>query len=218
MKTSPLHTATTGRRLFRSNQGFTLIELLMVIAVIMILAGITFGVSRGVYNAQARTKAKAELATLAQGLEQFKSTYGDYPWVSNTATSSGNITENGSRLLLALGGWMQWNYEGGTKPVDLRIRRDFTPPLTKGDSYIDLAKFSVNKELSATAIPEGYWPLDPWGQPYVFAYRGPNTTSWDNFGYVLYSMGPDGVHAPASSIGIQDQTAVENLDNIYSGQ
>ena len=73
------------RRKFLANShpnrnGFTLIELLMVIAVILILAGITFGVSRGVQNAQARTKARAELATIAQAIEQFKSRYGDYPW------------------------------------------------------------------------------------------------------------------------------------------
>ena len=37
--------------LSKRQQGFTLIELLMVITVILILAGITFGVSRGVQNA-----------------------------------------------------------------------------------------------------------------------------------------------------------------------
>ena len=66
--------------LSKRQQGFTLIELLMVITVILILAGITFGISRGVQNAQARTKAKAELATISQAIEQFKSRYGDYPW------------------------------------------------------------------------------------------------------------------------------------------
>jgi len=69
-----------------TNSGFTLIELLMVIAVIMVLAGITFGISRGVQNAQARAQAKAELAVIAQALEGFKSTYGDYPWVSGDPT------------------------------------------------------------------------------------------------------------------------------------
>ena len=54
----------------------------MVIAVILILAGITFGISRGVQNAQARAKAKAELAIISQSLEQYKSVNGDYPWVN----------------------------------------------------------------------------------------------------------------------------------------
>ena len=67
--------------LSKRQQGFTLIELLMVISVILILAGITFGISRGVQNAQARTKAKAELAVISQAIEQFKLRYGDYPWI-----------------------------------------------------------------------------------------------------------------------------------------
>ena len=87
-------------------RGFTLIELLMVIAVILILASITFGISRGVQNAQARAKAKAELATISQALEQFKSRYGDYPWHDSDEgsypSSSGEVT-NGM-LLYALTG------------------------------------------------------------------------------------------------------------------
>ena len=90
-----------------SYNGFTLIELLMVISVILILAGITFGISRGVQNAQARTKARAELATIAQAIEQFKSRYGDYPWHdsddSNYPTpSNGDMTN--TMLLYALTG------------------------------------------------------------------------------------------------------------------
>ncbi|MFP4673738.1 MAG: type II secretion system protein, partial [Opitutales bacterium] len=69
-------------------RGFTLIELLMVIAVIMLLAGLTFGISTGVRNAQARAEAKGELATLQQGLERFKSQHGDYPWVEEADLKS----------------------------------------------------------------------------------------------------------------------------------
>ena len=68
----------SGQRSRRSNHGFTLIELLMVIAVIMILAGITFGISRGVENAKRRSVAKAELTVIAQALEQFKLRHGDH--------------------------------------------------------------------------------------------------------------------------------------------
>ncbi|MEC8330291.1 MAG: prepilin-type N-terminal cleavage/methylation domain-containing protein, partial [Verrucomicrobiota bacterium] len=47
--------------------GLTLIELLVAISVILVLSGITFGIFRGVQNAQARAQAKAELAVIAQG-------------------------------------------------------------------------------------------------------------------------------------------------------
>ncbi|MDQ8209318.1 prepilin-type N-terminal cleavage/methylation domain-containing protein [Coraliomargarita sp. SDUM461003] len=199
-------------------QGFTLIELLVVIAIIMILAGITFGISRGVQNAQARAKAKAELAALSQALEQFKGDYGDYPWVNNQALSDAQIQTNGSRLLLALDGWMDWEYSGGTTPADLKYRPDFDTPKARGKSYLDMKQFSFNDEYTPDKVPTVLWPLDPWGNPYVYDYIGPNTTSWDNFGYVLYSRGPDGDHVAADSEGIQDQTDEENLDNIYSGQ
>ncbi|MGK0464562.1 MAG: prepilin-type N-terminal cleavage/methylation domain-containing protein, partial [Lentimonas sp.] len=52
-----------------SQQAFTLVELLAVVAAVLVLMGITFGVSRGVLNQQARTQAKAELAMIAQALE-----------------------------------------------------------------------------------------------------------------------------------------------------
>ncbi|MDQ8194702.1 prepilin-type N-terminal cleavage/methylation domain-containing protein [Coraliomargarita sp. SDUM461004] len=199
-------------------QGFTLIELLMVISVILILAGITFGISRGVQNAQARAKAKAELAVLSQALEQFKSDYGDYPWVPNRGTSDGQIQSNGSRLLLALDGWMNWNYNGGSKPADLKYRLDFDPEQARGKSYVDMEQFTFNSDYTADSAPTTIYPVDPWGNPYVYDYIGPNTTGWDNFGYVLYSRGPDGEHVAVDSSGIQEQTDSENVDNIYAGQ
>ena len=70
----------------------------MVIAIIMVLAGITFGISRGVQNAQARTRAKAELAVLSQGIEQFKLRYGDYPWHDSGGSDTNKM------LLFALTG------------------------------------------------------------------------------------------------------------------
>ena len=96
--------------LSKRQQGFTLIELLMVIAVILILAGITFGISRGVQNAQARTKAKAELAIISQGLEQYKSVNGDYPWV----TGSSNEVDRAKELAKALMGWKEFDRSGSS--------------------------------------------------------------------------------------------------------
>ena len=88
-------------------KGFTLIELLMVIAIILILAGITFGVSRGAQNAQARTKAKAELAVISQSLEQYKSVNGDYPWVTGI-----DGVARAKDLAKALMGWKEFSRSG----------------------------------------------------------------------------------------------------------
>ncbi|MGB0419183.1 MAG: type II secretion system protein, partial [Opitutales bacterium] len=92
---------------------FTLIELLMGIAILGVLAAITFGVFQGVKDWQNRARAKAELSVLSQALERFKSKYGDYPWTavgSDPSNFDPNnqmmvAKENSARLLNALMGW-----------------------------------------------------------------------------------------------------------------
>lgn len=60
-------------------KGFTLIELLVVITIIGILMALTLGVISKVYAYLDETKVVAEVNRLAQGCEQFKSTFGRYP-------------------------------------------------------------------------------------------------------------------------------------------
>ena len=200
-------------------QGFTLIELLVVIAIIMILAGITFGVSRGVQNAQARAKAKADLAAISQALEQFKGEYGDYPWTSNEPGA--NIQNDGERLLAALDGIMEWSRDNDGKVVDLKLRS--STEISHKKSYIDVSKLSLNKDLADgyAWLNSGYWPVDPWGNAYVYTYAKNKSTTWENFGYVLYSRGPDGDHASVTGDGILTPDLREdskNIDNIYAGE
>ncbi len=179
-------------RLRRSKQqGFTLIELLMVIAVILILAGITFGISRGVQNAQARAKAKAELATISQAIEQFKSRYGDYPWHDSDDSaypkSSGEVTNE--MLLYALTGRlvMERNSSGDLVVNHVADSLD-NAQVKKNPKFLDHTKFSTSGTDDAPVAL-----LDPWGNPYVYWYKWENSpNSWDVFGFHLYSMGPKG--------------------------
>ncbi|NBB78055.1 MAG: prepilin-type N-terminal cleavage/methylation domain-containing protein [Verrucomicrobia bacterium] len=199
-------------------RGFTLIELLMVIAVILILAGITFGISRGVQNAQARAKAKAELATISQALEQFKSRYGDYPWISVGDVSSDSQTKDAAHgVLKTLVGWQSVT---GTQ-----VGEEFK----KQQSTLDVSKLSLSgdwpesdSEVSPTI---DIYFIDPWGNPYVYMYKDPdNDSNWERFGYILFSKGPDG---RASSTGITESEGEitaefrdqdENIDNIFVGE
>ena len=64
-------------------KAFTLIELLTVIAIIGILAGITFGLVKGVGDHGRITRATSELAALSVALEAYRQYYGDYPWVGS---------------------------------------------------------------------------------------------------------------------------------------
>lgn len=168
-------------------QGFTLIELLMVITVILILAGITFGISRGVQNAQARSKAKAELATISQAIEQFKSRYGDYPWHQG---GGGDSTDNNKMLLYALTGRMVLADPSPTDNINEIAVIEITDEtqIDKNPKFLDDSKFSTTKTGQLTTNL-----LDPWGNPYIYWYKWDNSPdAWDVFGYHLYSTGPKG--------------------------
>ena len=168
-------------------QGFTLIELLMVITVILILAGITFGISRGVQNAQARSKAKAELATISQAIEQFKSRYGDYPWHQG---GGGDSTDNNKMLLYALTGRMVLADPSPTDNIIEIAVIEITDEtqIDKNPKFLDDSKFSTTKTGQLTTNL-----LDPWGNPYIYWYKWDNSPdAWDVFGYHLYSTGPKG--------------------------
>ena len=167
-----------------SHIGFTLIELLMVISVILILAGITFGISRGVQNAQARAKAKAELATITLAIEQFKSRYGDYPWILNEDPYP---IKN---LAYALAGRIVIrDVSGEPKAVVVTIEDE----VKNNPKFLDLSKFSTSE--SNGVIDD---ILDPWGKSYGYYYKYDNNlNAWDFYGYHLYSAGPNGGSAEA---------------------
>jgi prepilin-type N-terminal cleavage/methylation domain-containing protein len=180
---NPPHCHSPSKR----QQGFTLIELLMVIAVILILAGITFGISRGVQNAQARAKTKAELATISLAIEQFKSRYGDYPW-----HKQGEVDTN-KTLLFALTGRLVLgdpDPQDSTNEIKALII-DNQSQIDENPKFLDDTKFStslINGETSKL--------LDPWGNPYIYWYKWDDKPSdWDVFGFHLYSTGPKGSSA-----------------------
>lgn len=205
------------RKSRRCVRAFTLIEILLVIAVIAVLASITFGVSRGIQSAQNRTRAKSEMALLAQSIEQFKMRRGDYPWTDPV------IEDGGETLLKALLGWKVFKRTDGSSDfVDLT-----NIPTGGPDAFIDTAQFNVagiedaNAGLPSdnTTIPEGLVFIDPWGQPYVYQYK--ETGAWENFGFILYSSGPDGQHLAVDSDGVitrEIRNSEKNADNIYLGE
>jgi prepilin-type N-terminal cleavage/methylation domain-containing protein len=191
--------------LSKRQKGFTLIELLMVITVILILAGITFGISRGVQNAQARTKAKAELATISQAIEQFKSRYGDYPW-----HKQGEVDTN-KTLLFALTGRLVL---GDPDPKD--TKNDIKALIIDTQSQIDANPKFLDDTKFSTKLINGETTnlLDPWGQPYIYWYKWDNSPeAWDVFGFHLYSTGPKGSSADrAIKVKINNYSGVFNDD------
>lgn len=188
-------------------KAFTLIELLMVMAVVAILAAVTFGITSGVKNSQNRTLAMADLSEISRGLEQFKTRYGDYPHIAETSTAA-----NATTLLRALTGWSRLEKTGPATSamVDQTVQRE---------SFIDVGRLTLSDDFPEGAAPADIAILDPWDNPYIYIYNV-SGTSWENFGYVLMSSGPDGLVTlgSAGSDGLIDQAwkdSPANVDNLY---
>lgn len=212
----------------RRKEAFTLIELLMVIAVILLLAGITVGITRGVQNAQAGATVRAELAVIAQALETYKSKHGDYPWVNTSSVKNDTQIEKSSHgLMKTLVGWQSVT---GTQVGEKDEATNLI--FKKQKSTLDVSKLSLSQEWPSSrteASPSSsVYFVDPWGRPYVYCYKNPSveraTPTWERFGYILFSRGPDG---DASSASIEESTGEilptfndedENIDNIFVGE
>jgi len=209
----------------RRSSGFTLIELLLVVAVILVLASITYGIARGVRNAQARAQAKADLAVISQSLEAYKATYGDYPWTENSDADLNTV--NGQRLFDALIGWTRVERVDGETRMSLLSAGevpDAGPAQFIDPTKIEFEGSNLPTDPSIAPARNNYF-VDPWGAPYVYVYGKSNglANSWRAFGYQLYSLGADGIH-DASAVGADGVSADDfrtrngNADNIYAGE
>ncbi len=197
-------------------EGFTLVEMIAGLGIIVILAGLTIGISAGVAAKRAEARVDADLAVIALGLDRFRSKVGDYPWVGDEPGGGSNLSSAGAAALLrALTGY---------RSVD-----PDRPQLLRNTLYLDAtalryggADYDPNREMD----PAGAYPVDPWGNPYLYLYnpaypRG--RSAWRNPGYILLSAGPDGrmvLPSTARTTGIVDAESYarepDNADNITS--
>lgn len=190
------------------SSAFTLLELLAVITIIAILVGIVIGVGRRASEAGKTARAKAELAALGAALETYKRTYGDYPRVS--PDSLGTDTGSGQALYAALNGQRGPQPASANFPMRQRV-------------LLEKSRFALAHPAAADDAVNAL--LDPWGNPYRYAYNP--GAAWRNSSFVLLSAGPDGsATLPIPADGIID-AAYEamlsdgrplNLDNIYANR
>lgn len=176
----------------RSARAFTLVELLVVVVLIGGLTGLVLGVARRATEASRGARAQAELAALASALEAYRAAVGDYP-----------RTDDPTVFLHALLGRVD---PAGRSPAVARA------------PFFDSARFTIAQPghpdlpRDPASDPEAVL-LDPWAQPYRYAFR--TLTPWKNPAFVLYSVGPDGVDdASLLAGGFVNRAAEANLDNL----
>ena len=190
-----------------ATQAFTLLELLTVIAIVGLLAAITFAATGGASERARRARCRSELAVLAQSLEAYRARFGDYPQTGPAAggASSPATADDGPGILFnALAG----RRGPGAALVPLEAR-----------SLISLAVFTLQTAdlpITGRTAQSANALLDPWGRRYLYFYKtGP---SWIPSAPLLLSAGPDGlVELPVDLSGwdgTPSSAAASNADNL----
>ena len=161
MLLAPAVCSVANRR--RVSIGFTLLELLAVIALIAILSGLAFGMVHSARQQAALNRARAELAVLAQVLEEYRLQYGDYP---QTADSPAKLYQALTGRLGPTGGPVSGRSLVATLPI----------PLNDADHPDSATNYFV----------------DPWGHAYRYVYFTRQTGLAPAplaRGHVLFSLG-----------------------------
>ena len=169
---------------YKFGKGFTLVELLVAISIVIVLAGLSFGVLSYVQQRQARETARVQLGLLELGLESYFADHGEYPE---------NRRSNGER---------------GSDD----LQRALFPPEEDGKIYVVELDPENDTQGWLSGSGNSFQILDPWGEEYRFrSSTTQNVTA--NPGFDLWSAGPDGESATSSNGGY-DPEAPANLDDI----
>ena len=170
----------------KQKPGFSMIEILVVIAIIGILAAITFGMFKSSQENARRRIAEADIALFKLKLNDFRLEEGFVPTSTNIPIvrvagadqydpnpGSDTYFSASRRLFLAL---------SGRSTLDLIDGRDRTGD---GKAYIRFERLRVgDPEVPGAALPPKYretyldepfdrgsWVKDPWGNPYGFYFH-----------------------------------------------
>ena len=208
----------------RAKRAFTLIEILIVIAIIAVLAALTTRVADSVTQAQGRSRAAADMAAIAVGLDAFKGIYNDYPRLG----AKGGVENCARRLYKCLAGQSYMKVEDRqVKFIDVDKESDYKP-------LLDVTLMRIGDPSDPDAPVSNYDNdrnafIDPWGNPYLYYYDTSimvgSIGAWEGTSFFLMSMGEDGESAEVQSMfsnGIMPneddyRSNVKNVDNIVYG-
>lgn len=159
----------------RHRRGFSLMELIVVVAIIVVLAGLTMA-GFGLANQQsARKQAKVQLGLIENALENYNSDNRSYP------PHPDPMGEKGDEVL-----YKYLYYDGfeARESGGVVYMPEFDPENNAGTGKVKSGqKWMEGKGQQARV-------LDPWGQ--YWRYRSGDSTGAQNTDFDLWSIGPDG--------------------------
>ncbi|MCM8533785.1 MAG: type II secretion system GspH family protein [Lentisphaeraceae bacterium] len=170
----------------RNKKYFTLIELLFVIAILVILIGISWVAGTKVLRNQTEKKTKAEILLLNHAVKQYKDRFGELP-----ATSSKQIDFAAYLSKVKPGsGW------SGKRPmyIDFQKADFFVGPSSGNIDYTE-----VDKANPAAAV----YALDPYENPYYINVDAA-TGKFFIYSYGLDGQDDGGQYSKDSSLGLDD--------------
>ena len=179
--------------------GFSVFEIIGVMAVIAIIMTMLVMSLGGIRPAADSKAAQSEIILIQQALEAYKSRFGEYP---KKVTVGGSNPSMEVILFNALMGTLASNGKLG----------NFSSVLDRNNLSFATTNFPL---VGGTPALANNQLLDPWGVPYQYRYD-PVDASWENFSYVLFSAGPNGIYTDVTAEGQINESGAGNQDNIYA--
>jgi type II secretory pathway pseudopilin PulG len=165
-------------RLYTS--AFTLIELIVVVAIIIVLAGLILGTSTYVQMKGKRSRAEVEIAAMSAALESYKADNGIYPRdTANATTDNLDARILGDPVTYRPASLFLYTQLSGTNPD-----RSSIPGAKSYFMFPPNMLIPRDQSLNITAI------VDPFGNSYGYstAYQANQTTGY-NPTFDLWSTG-----------------------------
>ena len=159
---------------------FTIIELLIVMAIIIILAGLVLGISGYAHEKGARSRAEAEIAAMSAALESYKADNGIYP--TNSATEDLSSTTTTPDSYKAASQYLYSTISGDSDDDPT------TPDTTGAKNYFGSA---LKPNMMSPSPPgPGTYLRDPFGNSYGYSTKQSKTGGGGyNPTYDLWSTG-----------------------------